>query len=75
MYVLKHGSHWVCDPDAYKAGSHLMPPRIDLCLDPRQAWPMASLDEALEKAELLRIIRGWNCQVQYVNDNHQKDAA
>lgn len=68
MYVLKHGSHWVCDPDAYKPGSHAMPPRIDLCLDRDQAWRMANLDEALEKATLLRHIRGWNCQVQYVKE-------
>ncbi len=66
MYVLKHGSHFVCDPDAGKPGSHLMPPRIDLCLNPDMAWRIASLDEAIEKANLLRIIRGWSCHVQAV---------
>jgi hypothetical protein len=67
MYVLKHGSHYVCDPDACKPGSSLMPPRIDLCLDCNQAWRLRSLDEALEKANLLRMIRGWSCHVQAVD--------
>lgn len=66
MYVLKHGSHWVCDPDAHMPESPNFPPRLDLCQDPDCAWRIRDLDVALEKAKLMQMIRGWHCQVQHV---------
>jgi hypothetical protein len=33
---------------------------------------MATIDEALEKASLLRIIRGWSCHVQFIQEEEKE---
>ena len=64
-YALRRGTGWISAPNGLGDGQ-VIPPVLALCNDAATAWLSATIDEALERATLLRMCWGWTTEVRAI---------
>lgn len=64
-YALVRGGRWISAPEGFEPGC-LLPPVLAICDGPELAWLFDSIEEALERSQLLQFCWGWTTQIRAI---------
>lgn len=63
MYALLRGREWISIPEGHDP-DQLVPSPIVLCDGPQAAWATPSLDEAINRQQLLKLCWGLSTEIR-----------
>lgn len=62
-YILRRGRQCICAPQPHDARASFVP-GLTLDTDTTNAWRSDTIDQALERSELIRLVCGWATEVR-----------
>lgn len=65
-YALRRGRDWITAPEGDCRPGQPIPPVLALSTSPAQAWLSDTIDQAIERATLLRMCWGWTTEIRRV---------
>jgi hypothetical protein len=62
-FILRRGRQCICAPQPHDASAAFVP-GLTLDADTTNAWRSTTIDQALERSALIRIVCGWATEVR-----------